>query len=118
MRQRGENGDYVYFLTTKRKVTDIKRVEIERRLSKDEYLTRLMDADTSKKQIRKTRYCLTYENQYFEIDIYPFWDKQAIMEIELADETTPVRFPEFIRVLKEVTDDASYKNASLANIIA
>lgn len=114
VRQRGENGDYVYFLTTKRKVTDVKRVEIERRLSKDEYLTYLMDADTSKKQIRKTRYCLTYKNQYFEIDIYPFWDKQAIMEIELADENAQIEFPDFIKVIKEVTDDESYKNSSLA----
>ena len=34
-----------------------------------------------KKQIRKTRYCLTYESQYFEIDIYPFWNDKAIVEI-------------------------------------
>lgn len=114
VRQRGENGNYVYFLTTKRKVTDVKRVEIERRLSKDEYLTYLMDADTSKKQIRKTRYCLTYRNQYFEIDVYPFWNDKAIMEIELADENVQVEFPDFIKVVKEVTDDDSYKNASLA----
>lgn len=59
VRQRGENGHYVYFLTTKRKLSGIKRVELERRLTKEEYLTFLMDADTSKKQIRKTRYCLT-----------------------------------------------------------
>ncbi len=116
VRQRGENGNYVYFLTTKRTVTDVKRVEIERRLSKDEYLTYLMDADTSKKQIRKTRYCLTYKNQYFEIDVYPFWNDKAIMEIELADENAQIEFPNFIKVIKEVTDDESYKNASLAKI--
>lgn len=116
VRQRGENGNYVYFLTTKRKVTDVKRVEIERRLSKDEYLTLLMDADTSKKQIRKTRYCLTYKNQYFEIDVYPFWNDKAIMELELADEKAEIEYPDFIRVIKEVTDDDSYKNSSLAKI--
>ena len=56
VRQRGENGNYVYFLTTKRKLCGIKRIEIEKRLTKEEYLALLMDADTSKKQIRKTRY--------------------------------------------------------------
>ena len=55
VRQRGDNGNYIYFKTTKKKVDDLKRVEVEHRLSKDEYLTLLMDADTSKKQIRKTR---------------------------------------------------------------
>lgn len=75
-----------------------------------------MDADTSKNQIRKTRYCLTYKNQYFEIDVYPFWNDKAIMEIELADENAQIEFPDFIKVIKEVTDDESYKNASLASL--
>lgn len=116
VRQRGMDGSYIYFLTTKRKVSERKRVEIERRLSKDEYLRLLMDADTSRRQIRKTRYCLTYKNQYFEIDIYPFWKDQAIAEIELSDEDMEVQFPEQIKIIKEVTDDESYKNASLAKI--
>ena len=75
-----------------------------------------MNADTTKRQIRKTRYCLTYENQYFEIDIYPFWDDIAIMEIELSDEKEEIKIPTFICVIKEVTEDDAYKNASLAMI--
>ena len=75
-----------------------------------------MEADTTKRQIRKTRYCLIYENQYFEIDVYPFWQDKAIAEIELSDENAQVVFPEQIRVIKEVTEDEAYKNASLARI--
>ncbi len=116
VRQRGEGGNYIYYKTVKKKVDDIKRIEIENRLSKDEYLTLLMDADTSKKQIRKTRYCLTFENQYFEIDVYPFWNDKAIAEIELSDENAEINFPEYIKVIKEVTDDESYKNASLSKM--
>ena len=116
VRQRGVNGHYIYFQTIKRKVSDVKRVEIERRLSQAEYLKLLMEADTTKRQIRKTRYCLTYENQYFEIDVYPFWDDRAIAEIELSDENAKIVFPKQIKVIKEVTDDDSYKNASLAKI--
>lgn len=114
VRQRGENGNYIYFKTIKKKVNDVKRIEIENRLSKDEYLALLMEADTSKKQIRKTRYCLTYESQYFEIDVYPFWNDKAIVEIELNDENAEIIFPDFIKIIKEVTDDESYKNATLA----
>lgn len=116
VRQRGIDGNYTYFQTTKKMVSDVKRVEIERRLSQSEYLRLLMDADTSKRQIRKNRYCLTYENQYFEIDVYPFWHDRAIMEIELNNENENIVFPEQIKVIKEVTDDPSYKNASLATI--
>lgn len=116
VRQRGIDGNYIYYQTIKRKVSDMKRVEIERRLSQAEYLKLLMLADTTKRQIRKTRYCLTYENQYFEIDVYPFWSDKAIAEIELSDENTEIVFPKQIKVMKEVTDDDSFKNASLAQI--
>lgn len=116
VRQRGVDGHYIYFQTIKKKVSNLKRVEIERRLSQAEYLNLLMDADTSRKQIRKTRYCLTYKNQYFEIDIYPFWNDKAIAEIELSDENAEIVFPKQIKVIKEVTDDDSYKNASLAKL--
>ena len=117
VRQRGFDGHYIYFQTTKRKVSDVKRVEIERRLSESEYIRLLMNADTNRRQIRKDRYCLTYENQYFEIDVYPFWNDKAIAEIELSDENVEVRFPKQIRIIKEVTGDDSYKNASLAKNI-
>ena len=114
VRQRGYDGNYIYFKTIKRKVSELKRVEIERRLTKEEYRNLLMESDTEKRQIRKTRYCLTYENQYFEIDVYPFWSDKAVMEIELSDENAKITFPEKIKVIKEVTDDEAYKNASLA----
>lgn len=114
VRQRGADGNYIYVQTTKKKVTDVKRVEVERRLTKDEYLRLLMDADPDCRPIRKTRYCLTHDNQYFEIDVYPFWDNQAIVEIELNNENDDIRFPADIKVIKEVTEDDSFKNASLA----
>ena len=114
VRQRGEAGHFIYFKTVKRTVTGTKRVEIESRLSKDEYLELLLDADTTKKQVRKTRYCLIHKNQYFEIDVYPFWNDKAIMEIELSDENEAVSFPDDITVIKEVTDDPIYKNSAIA----
>ncbi len=116
VRQRGIAGNYIYFKTVKKKVSDIKRIEVEKRLSQAEYLSLLMDADTTKRQIRKTRYCLTYNGQYFEIDVYPFWKDKAIAEIELSDENAEVTFPKQIKIIKEVTDDETYKNASLAKI--
>ena len=116
VRQRCENGYFTYTKTLKRKVTDIKRIEIEKRLNKDEYLSLLMEADENKRPIRKTRYCLMENNQYFEIDIYPFWKDQAIVEIELRSEDEKIEFPKNLKVLKEVTEDEKYKNSSIATI--
>lgn len=116
VRQRGDNGNYMYYETMKKALSGLKRVEVERRITQEEYLRLLMDADTSKRQIRKTRYCLASQNRYFEIDVYPFWDDRAILEIELADENEEIVFPEQIKVIREVTDDVNYKNSSLANV--
>lgn len=117
VRQRGLNGNYIYFQTIKKKINNLKRIEIEKRLSQEEYLKLLMDADTTRKQIRKTRYCLMYKNQYFEIDIYPFWKDKAIVEIELSDDQKEVEFPKQLKVIKEVTEDEEYKNKELAKNI-
>ena len=116
VRQRGSGGSFVYYLTRKRSISGVKRFEIERRLTQEEYLSMLMDADTERRQIRKTRYCLSLNNLYYEIDVYPFWKDKAIAEIELSDENTEIVFPDFIKVIKEVTDDPEYKNAMLAKI--
>ena len=116
IRQRGANGSYIYFETIKKTITGLQRVEIERRLSKDEYLERLMEADPGKRPIRKDRYCLADGNQYFEIDVYPFWTDQAIVEIELSDPNEEIRFPEMLKIIREVTDEAEFKNSSLAKI--
>lgn len=114
VRQRGIDGHFIYFKTVKRKLAGAKRIEIETRLSRDEYLALLMEADTTMRQIRKTRYCLIEGARYYEIDVYPFWKDQAILEIELKSETDEVRLPEGIKVIREVTDDPAYKNAELA----
>ncbi len=114
IRARGIDGDYLYYLTEKRKISNLKRVEIERKLTQDEYLSLLMEADNSLHTIHKTRYCLVDNNQYFEIDIYPEWDNQAIMEIELSSEDEKIQIPKFIKIIKDVTDEECYKNYQMA----
>ena len=116
IRQRGSGGSYVYFMTRKRKVSDLKRVEIEERLSQEEYLSLMVQADPAYRPIVKERYCLSENGLYYEIDIFPEWKDKAIMEIELHSEDQKVIFPEGIEVLREVTDDPAFSNHELARI--
>lgn len=114
IRQRGDGNTFMFTKTSKRTLSGMKRIEIEKRLSMEEYCKEIMNADTSLHQIRKTRYCLTYGKTYFEIDVYPFWKDKAILEVELADEKDEFTFPDFLHVLKEVTNDQNFKNINLA----
>ncbi len=110
VRQRGLAGSYIYTLTTKRNISPMTRVEFEQRISERQYLTYLANADTNLKSIRKDRYCLMQNGKYFEIDVYPFAKQRAILEIELTSEDENIKLPEFIKVVREVTDDKTYSN--------
>ncbi len=114
VRQRGVDGHYIYTKTIKKKVSSIKRIETERKISEREYLKSLSSADTKLHQLTKNRYCIMHENRYFEVDIYPFSDEYAICEIELADEKEEFIIPPFIEVVREVTGDETYSNKILA----
>lgn len=117
IRRRGENGAYLYFHTVKRGISPVKRIEIERRITAEEYEELKRYADPERKTLTKDRYCLVYKEQYFEIDVYPFWDDKALMEIELSDESDPVELPPFIKVIREVSGEEEYKNSSIAKRI-
>lgn len=114
VRQRGCDGSYIYTKTVKKEIGKGKRFEFEERIDEKKYISLLMDADTNRKAIRKTRFCLVYLNQYFEIDLYPFWQDKAIVEIEVKNITDKIKMPKFIKVIKEVTDDNRFSNAALA----
>ncbi len=117
IRQRGLNGNYIYTLTTKKNISPTTRIELEKRLSEKEYLELLLSADPDYKPIIKDRYCLTYKNQNFEIDIYDFFKDKAILEIELIDEDHKITFPKYIEVILEVTENYDYRNKNLAKVL-
>jgi CYTH domain-containing protein len=117
IRRRGTDGDCSYFLTEKRTINQLSRVETEKKITAKGYLELLVTADTSLNQIRKERYCFVYNNLYFELDVYPFWSDYAILEIELNSENQKVDFPPFVSITKEVTGDPSFKEHSLSKRI-
>ena len=116
IRQRGRDGNYVYFKTRKRSIDGMKRIEMEERLTRHEYLDLLMQADPDYQPIHKQRYCLSENGLYYNIDIYPQWDHQALMDIELYSTDEEVRFPEGIEVIREVTGEEEFTNPSIARI--
>lgn len=117
IRMRGNEGDYTFFYTEKKFVRPGVRVETERKISEKEYLNYLFQSDYQKRQIRKTRYCFIYNNLYYELDIYPFWDSQAILEVELSSEASTFEIPHFIKFEKDVTNNIAYSNYMLASLV-
>ena len=117
VRKRTTNGATKYIFTEKKRVNDVKCIENEREITKEEYNDLLKLADPERRTIEKTRYCLPYGERVVEIDIYPFWTNRAIAEVEMEDECESVRLPGFIKVIREVTAEKAYKNVALAKEI-
>lgn len=114
VRMRREGECVTYYHTVKRRITAVTRAEHETVITEAEYKALLSESDPEKRPLTKTRYCISYEGLCIEIDVYPFWEHQAIAEVELPCEDTPVRWPPEIKMIREVTGERAFKNSQLA----
>ena len=91
--------------------TDINKERIikKKNISEEEYTENIKE----QKPIQKKRYCFSYLNQYFRLDIFD--DGLKMLEIEETNKTGVRKIPAFITVEDEVTTDVDYRNASLYN---
>lgn len=108
------NGKTSYKKTYKKSITHITRIEIEDDISEQGWKDLMFEIDPDSSPITKTRHCFMYNGQFFELDIYPFWNDRATLELELKDEEQTIDFPPFIEIIKEVTEDKRYSNRSLS----
>ncbi len=108
----GERVGYVY--TLKKRVSMIRAVEEERELTAAEYEALLGEADLALHPVKKTRFCVPFGGKTLEIDLYDFWQDRATLEVELEREDEELPLPPYVQVLRDVTEDARYKNVNLA----
>ncbi|MBQ3063955.1 MAG: hypothetical protein IJC99_04055 [Clostridia bacterium] len=112
-----EGASVTYIETTKVRVNALSAVEREKEISAARYGELLALADPTRHTVIKTRYRVPVGAREAEIDVYPFWQDRAVLEIELADERETVFLPDFVTVLREVTTDFRYKNVNLAKSV-
>lgn len=119
VRKRAEGKYALYTHTLKRPTPDKKgRFEIERIVSRDEYVDLLERQDPDYYPLRKTRTCFLYSKQYFEFDTLLNVRKGLkYCENEVSDmQTTPV-LPDWLPVLADVTGDTAHSMKTLARKI-
>lgn len=114
IRKRGEGDKAVYIKTVKIKISDIKRIEIENYISKEQYDSYLAQRQYVTGIISKDRYCIVDNSTYCELDVYPFWNDRATIEIELLSEDQRYQLPKFVKLIREVSSEPDYRNLALA----
>ncbi|MBI1956833.1 MAG: AAA family ATPase [Candidatus Niyogibacteria bacterium] len=116
IRHRKQHGGSVYYKTVKIQKSARVRLETEIELSASLYfqLAALRDPETG--IIRKSRYCFTHCDQYFELDV--FHDLPlCFLEIELTEENAFLALPPFLDVERELTDEPAFSNFELSKRI-
>ena len=114
VRKRVYNDKVSYSETKKTRIDKMSVVEDERAISAKEYESLSSNIKKGTRPITKKRYTFSLGAVTAEIDVYPEWKKTCILETELKDREEKVSFPEFIKIVKEVTGRFEYSNASMA----
>ena len=114
VRRRIYNEKTVYIETRKIRIDNMSSTEIERELSLLEFSVLAAEIKEGTIPIEKVRHTFIYENQLFEIDVFPRWTGTAIMETELDSRERQVEFPAFLEIVREVTGDKAYSNAAMS----
>ncbi len=102
-------------LTVKKTISSTTREEHEFEIPVDQATQALNGVEHV---IFKTRYCVIRDHVLFEIDVFhDSLDGLVIMEMEFAegeDVNAPVdNFPDWVEVIREVTDDPRFLNCNL-----
>lgn len=106
-----------YYFTEKIRQSALSALETEHEIDEKTYLSLLKEADMERSPIQKRRYFYPFEKWVFEIDIYPFWQNQCVMEVEMRGEDEVVSLPPDIEIIREVTYQKEYKNFALAKSV-
>lgn len=113
LRKVSQGGSVSYHFNIQKRLENGRR-EIVREsvIKKSEYETLLTNREDDFATIRKRRYSFVLGAQYFKLDIFD--DGLVILEANVTEENPNLEIPPFITVAKEVTDDNSYTNLSIA----
>ncbi len=114
VRSREKSGKVVYTETKKIRIDKCSSFEDEREISENEFFELCKNARADSSPVIKIRHSFLYLGQLFEIDAYPEWKNTAILETELDSRESVVSFPSFIKIVREVTGERAYSNASMS----
>ena len=114
IRRSEEEGTVTYTSTEKTRIDMLQRIEIERELSEEEYRELQKQADPERQILHKTRWCVPVGDLVAEIDVFEGFSQYAYCEVELPTPQTPYELPEFLNVIREVTEDKRFTNAAIS----
>ncbi len=108
------DGVIEYTENTKRRISPMSVIEGEESISRERFSELSANIDPRTRPIEKTRVTFLYSGRIFEMDVYPFWERTAVLEVEIEREDERIDIPPFIKLVKDVTGIREYSNHSMA----
>ncbi|MDE1874607.1 MAG: AAA family ATPase [Patescibacteria group bacterium] len=115
IRERRWLGSSTYYHTVKTPTGDGRDFEPERMITLGEFNRLRSRIDRDSTPIEKDRYYFIWHDQYFEADMYLGRHAGLYkLEREKTDRNESTVMPPFIKVIRDVTHDTSFRNRALA----
>lgn len=103
-----------YTETVKLRIDKMSAFEDEREIEQADFERLSEKIKKGTRPVLKKRLTFLFDSRLFEVDIYPEWKRSCIMEVELPTREEDVKLPPFIELIRDVTGDRAYSNASMS----
>ena len=113
IRKRVRNGSELYSYSEAKIISTNERIKSDKVLSSRQYYDYSPEIDTNLKPINKERHSFIKDNLFYKLDIFDFDTTKGILSIQVAEGQQP-ELPYYVKLVKDVTNDSSYKNYYLA----
>lgn len=113
IRRREKNGSNLYSYSEANYLSTNERIKTDRILSERQYYDLNAETDPDLKVINKDRHSFISDNLFFKLDIFDFDKSMGLLSVQVGEDQD-VRIPDYIKVVKDVSDNRSYKNYHLA----
>jgi CYTH domain-containing protein len=115
IRKLGKNDSFIYSHEM-RNYQKGERIEKKRQISAREYIEIFEQSrDTDKKVLKKVRQCFMHDNQYFIVETFLNVDDQpSFLRIETANDVTEIRIPEFLKLVRDISNDKAYTSLNMS----
>ena len=107
LRKRSLDNENSYYITVKKSSDTKEKIITEEKIDKKTY-ERLLEQRKIINTVEKQRICFVEDNNIYKLDIF----KDHTVILEALDK---VSLPSYIKVIKEVSLDDSYKNKNIKN---
>lgn len=114
IRRREKDGSVLYYYAEANMLTANTRIKKDRIISERQYQEYGSEIDNSLHVIDKERYSFLSGDLFYKLDIFDFDTTKALLSVQVTHENQEVDVPEFVKVIKDVSDILNYKNYYLA----